>query len=466
MLRTMTSTTVKCANCNVVISELLAFLQNVLDFMDEESIHQLVTTSFSAEDIVNAKSLLYDSVPNAKKMPLRRKEGKKKMSRDLDDIIGLMKSTDPLTFPIFVAKRLHKLPPVTFDSVNVTGLLRDILCLKNQMCALEEKVVSTDEFYMLKQEVDHMRHASLIDNFSSNVFVNKKRGACLQDSYVLDSGPIGLDFVPEFVPMKISQPSAVAFAKQSALNKCDEDVPISVASMQDKATSINERVEASVEHTVVSKRVNETSYRASSQCSGSTGVSGTEAERVEATPATTAVSSEQVASATLGLTSDAPIVSPILNMTAGKPDAIDAHLEKYDHSGMSGPDLSEKCSCEGDNNSEWHVVKSKSSKRYKLIGQRGCATPDSKFRAADVKVPLLISNVCKETSVDDITSYIKSKTNETVSLKMINMKKIRKYNAYKLFVSKHKLEVFLNDQLWPSGITFRRFVHFRYAPKV
>lgn len=68
----------KCASCDVVINELLAFLWNVLDFMDEESIHQLCTSSFSAEDITNAKKLLFESLPSVKKPPNRRKEGKKK----------------------------------------------------------------------------------------------------------------------------------------------------------------------------------------------------------------------------------------------------------------------------------------------------------------------------------------------------------------------------------------------------
>lgn len=116
---------------------------------------------------------------------------------------------------------------------------------------------------------------------------------------------------------------------------------------------------------------------------------------------------------------------------------------------------------------EWQTVQSKSAKRYKLTGQRGRASlaPDIKFKAADVKVPLFISNVSKDTSEQDILSYIKGKTNEIVSLKMIKMKSNKKYNAYKLFVSRSNLNLFLNDEFWPNGITFRRFVHFMYENK-
>lgn len=45
------------------------------------------------------------------------------------------------------------------------------------------------------------------------------------------------------------------------------------------------------------------------------------------------------------------------------------------------------------------------------------------------------------------------------------MKSNKKYNAYKLFVSKCKIELFLNNELWPDGITFRRFIRFMYGTK-
>lgn len=48
---------------------------------------------------------------------------------------------------------------------------------------------------------------------------------------------------------------------------------------------------------------------------------------------------------------------------------------------------------------------------------------------------------------------------------MINMKKVKKYNAYKLYVSRSKLNLFLDDNFWPNGITFRRFVRFVYKSK-
>lgn len=82
------------------------------------------------------------------------------------------------------------------------------------------------------------------------------------------------------------------------------------------------------------------------------------------------------------------------------------------------------------------------------------------FRAADTKVPLFISNVHKDVSDQDIINYIYEKTQERVTLSKIVMKHEKDYNAYKVFVTKYKIDTFLNDKLWPSGVSFRRFVQF------
>ncbi|XP_028164827.1 uncharacterized protein LOC114355939 [Ostrinia furnacalis] len=468
----MTSNIVKCSNCDVVINELLTFVRNVMDYMDEESIHQLCTTSFSIDDIAKAKSLLFESMPNAKKMPLRRKKDKKRMSRDLDDIINLMKSADPQIFPIFVARDLHLVPPVTFDHVDVTRLLKDILCLKSQLNALEEKVITSDQFNLLKQEIEHIKHASLIDDFSPRDNVNKGRGACLQNSFMMSSGPIGLPYVPEYVPIKASQTSAVAgiinqpsLVRHSSSKELDADDSVSFTYAQNKATEDANRTEA-LAHTAVTSMSNIGDSRAVPVCSDSISTSETENRDVRVgAPAAATVSTEPVASGygtsasdghglTTGNRSTEVVIERALISSATRIDA---------RGGLSARDPSVKYDqVVGD--SEWQIVQKKSAKRYKLIGQRGSAptAPDGKFKAADVKVPLLISNVSKDASVSDIISYIQDKTDESVSLKKINMRKTKPYNSYKLYVSKCKVDLFLKDNFWPSGVTFRRFVNFLY----
>ncbi|KAJ2939372.1 hypothetical protein O0L34_g13467 [Tuta absoluta] len=85
---------------------------------------------------------------------------------------------------------------------------------------------------------------------------------------------------------------------------------------------------------------------------------------------------------------------------------------------------------------EWkEVIRSRKPRSRNMLmpqGKLGKASPvlDGKFRAAENK--------------------------------KINIRNKRKdHNAYKLYVSRFKLEIFLDEKVWPEGIVFRRFVHFR-----
>lgn len=460
----MTSKTVKCANCNVVINELLAFVTNVLDYMDEESIHQLVTSSFSVESIASAKSLLFDSIPSAKKKPCRRGDGKKRMSRDLDDIICLMKATNAEMFPIFVAKDLHLVPSVGFDHIDCTRLLKDIVGLQRQVNLLQEKAVTVEMFEILKHEIDNMKHASIVDHFPTNSYVNKRRGACLRDndSYELNSGPVGL----QYVPIKSTQASAVEGNGHSTPTRITtrvhgETESVSFQCAQSDAMEEHGLVEAPTE---VPKSSSESLCETRLSGAGKQSVSGMASHvlHLEATERTV-VSNAPVFATGVSAGNIAPGAISSANNTAVSFVAAplnNQHEFKENRIVMN-------CTQFPEENGEWQIVQSKTSKRYKLIGQKGRAStaPDIKFKAANVMVPLFISNVSKETSDQDIISYIKDRTNETVSLKMIKIKSNKKYNAYKLFVTKTKLNLFLNDEFWPDGITFRRFVHFMYKNK-
>lgn len=223
----MTSDIVKCVNCNVVINEVLAFIQNKIDVMDEESLQQICTSAFSTEDILTAKNLLFNSIPNTKK--IRRREGKKKTQRDLDDIICLLKGTDPELFPVFVARDLHKLPPITFDHIDVTRFLKDQLRLQNLISDMQEKFVTMEQFKLLKSDLENMKHTSIANNFVSNI--NRKRGACLQDSFSMDSGPVGLQYV------SIKSPDT-----NSAASKVNDRT--SIVRNEDIIADIFQRVEA------------------------------------------------------------------------------------------------------------------------------------------------------------------------------------------------------------------------------
>lgn len=76
-----------------------------------------------------AKSLLFESV--SKRPKTRKRQGK--TLRNIEDTIGLFKEMDPEQVPIFVAKKLEKLPPISFDHIDVRALLKKIVLLEKSI---------------------------------------------------------------------------------------------------------------------------------------------------------------------------------------------------------------------------------------------------------------------------------------------------------------------------------------------
>ncbi|KAL0860204.1 hypothetical protein ABMA27_010511 [Loxostege sticticalis] len=154
--------------------------------MDEESISRICVTAFSDSDIVTAKRLLGESL--SKSMKTRKRNGK--TLRDIDEIICTLKETDPEVLPIFVARDLHKLPPVLFDHVDVTQILKDLVKMREEINTISQSYVSKEQINLLRHDIDNLKRASIVNNFSGNI--NPKRGACLIDSFEYNSGPMGL----------------------------------------------------------------------------------------------------------------------------------------------------------------------------------------------------------------------------------------------------------------------------------
>ncbi|PZC80998.1 hypothetical protein B5X24_HaOG213652 [Helicoverpa armigera] len=91
----------------------------------------------------------------AKCRSTRKGDGKNK--RLLQDIIKVLKETETASLPIFVAKDLHRLPPVTFDYVDVTSLLKDILVLKQNIHCIQTDYAKASELFQLQQEIENIK---------------------------------------------------------------------------------------------------------------------------------------------------------------------------------------------------------------------------------------------------------------------------------------------------------------------
>lgn len=397
--------TVKCNSCNIVIDELLAFVQNKISIIDEVSLIQICTATFNSDQIKRSKSLLFDSVPTDKRNINRKNLGKE--SRDLEDLIALYKRSNSEELPIFVARDLEKLPPITFDHLDVTKLLKDLVLLRKEITDIKAQYATKEELeHVILQRV-HTSNDSLQNRFRS-INVNFNRGG----GGFADSGPIGLSHLDMTV---LDQTSDII--NSSLIEENSEQ------SFQSNPQIPQQRIELVA---------SEPPATMTSESAGTRGDSGTGPQPTERH------------------------LSNAHNTTSAVDDSSNIH----DKDNVSKENsYAAVANTEG----EWKVVTKRKNKiKYRLQGKKGSANEcDGKFKAAVSKVPIFITNVHKDTMAQDIREYVQSKTNECITPKKISIKSERNYNAYTFLVSKEKLSMFLDNTLWPKGIIFRRFVHFR-----
>ena len=106
----------------VIVDELLCFLSKKIDVLPPQTIADLCATSFEDIEIENSKKRLFELCADENSSRFRWRQGPKKSAVNIADMLRLMqeKGSDE---PVFVARDLSRLPPITFDSVDVSSLL-------------------------------------------------------------------------------------------------------------------------------------------------------------------------------------------------------------------------------------------------------------------------------------------------------------------------------------------------------
>ncbi|XP_045776090.1 uncharacterized protein LOC123874643 [Maniola jurtina] len=383
--------------------------------MDEDSIVKLVVDTFSYPEISVAKQLLFASINTTVRNISRRKE---KEHKDVEDIICAFKNTEPDNTPIFAARDLSKLPPVTFDHIDVTRLLKDVVLMKSDINFIKETYATVQELNHLKNHLN--QSLASVDN------VNKRRGA-----YLLDSGPSGI--------LNLSNMSVASSSPMQVNDSQTHD-----QTNEHRSHSLTQDVSAQCEDGVPFTRCGRSDDKSTSRA-------GT--EKLAFSRNTLRNDSSQQCN-TQPVNIDARALADV------SPTAHSINL-------VTGKTVAEVVRSEGEwkqdePNQEWTEVQRKRYRNRKE-GVRGKAAiqVNDKFRPADLKIPLFVSNVHKDTLEKDIVEYIFLKTNENVIIQKIKMKTERGYSAYKIMVTRHKLHIFLNDEIWPDGVTCRRFMPYR-----
>lgn len=168
----------KTRSDTIFVHEFLAFVQQKLDVMDQLSLEQILVSSFTEDEIQEAKKILAQTAKTSVRLITRARDGRGK--KDLQDIFKVFLETDPDDVPIYVARDLNKLPPVTFDHVDVTRLLKDIVLLRTDVTDLRTKLVNSEEkITELRTQLEELRKSNniaLLNTAESARNVNMQRG--------------------------------------------------------------------------------------------------------------------------------------------------------------------------------------------------------------------------------------------------------------------------------------------------
>ncbi|KAJ2937603.1 hypothetical protein O0L34_g12943 [Tuta absoluta] len=396
---------------------------NKIDVMDEQSLVRICESAFKVEEVAQAKKLLFDTILTNLRHITRKGNKQGKIQRDLGDILVAIKQTDPENIPIFVAKDLQKLPPVLFDHLDCTHLLKQLVLLRSEMDEIKANYVTKEHLEKVKSQWHSEKYDSILNSNCNMRFVNtNKRG-----DYHLNSGPLAM--TPDYgsmtdPPAKVDEYQSVttSLSNTHLSNEGDgacqrNDSPCNCESETNTGPQVLPMPNVSVSEIarMVENRESDETQLPNNGCAGSQSQAVTH-------------NNDNIA---------LKIKSTQLVRNISFADLIKDTDKFY----------------EPEKDAAWHEVQRKQLQN-RFMSNKGKAStkPDTKFKAAETKEPLFITNVHKDVSEADIAAYILEKTNEKVIPIKIKMKKERGYNAFKIFVSKIKIDMFLNDSLWPQDI--------------
>lgn len=111
-----------------IINEMLCFVTNKFNVLDPNFLIKLCKEKYKPKEIEKAKQLVFDLLtseddPTKFKKRNHSKTSDDKPTKDINDIFQLLQEKGTKQWPQFVALDLSKLPPISFDSMDVSVLL-------------------------------------------------------------------------------------------------------------------------------------------------------------------------------------------------------------------------------------------------------------------------------------------------------------------------------------------------------
>ncbi|XP_045774235.1 uncharacterized protein LOC123873434 [Maniola jurtina] len=379
----------------IIINEFLTFVQNKLDILDEQSITQICSTNFTDAEIEAGKSILYNSCGDKVRHVQRKGEDKKK--RNIKDVIRLLKEVDPDAQPNFVAKDINRLPPVSFDHVDVTRLLKDMTGMKNELSEFQTK---------MSAELAEIRNSVVEQIQKLNMTTPKKRNSSL---------------IPLTPPSLVSaqEPTLATTARSSITPNYRNNVHKRVSpTSPSKSLPLVAVPPPARTHAPCTEVAHTPTYR----------------DIVFKTARPRQANSARMARVTSGQSSVSADAEPVI----------------------ARPASSYKETMPDDKNASFTVVVNKFKTR-KLRNMRGTSDTQCKIQVADTQCSIYISRAQKSVSVDNILEHIADMGEECISVEQLKQRNETSFNSFKVTIPTRKLDIFLDGKFWPAGLVYRRY---------
>ena len=127
----------------LIIDELLCFVMNKFDKLDCETMVRLCVETYTCGEIEQSKKQLFEALKDENDVTQFKKRRSYKSSdskqiNNMGDIYQLLQEKGSEHWPTYVASDLNKLPPITFDHIDVTALLTNLQNVKTDVDMLKQ----------------------------------------------------------------------------------------------------------------------------------------------------------------------------------------------------------------------------------------------------------------------------------------------------------------------------------------
>lgn len=212
--------------CNVVINELLAFVQNKIGVIEDERLVLICNRGFNAVEILAAKDILIkiyqeEIIKLSENRPDPQRNGREMSATHeaMEAIVQIIKTANPNKIPMFVARDLAKIPPLAFDQTGVTRLLREIVAVKSELEKLRHEKAPEVPFRVVPEKVTSQ---TISFKYPKAATIKAPRISGDRKSLSLyDSPPIETTFIPQV----ILAPIQVVQLKQQVISPVEQFMP-------------------------------------------------------------------------------------------------------------------------------------------------------------------------------------------------------------------------------------------------